>query len=173
VVGPRGIALLAAATRYALVDDHGRQLEIVDRRPEGYMPVIGIESSGVAGEAAPDTALPVIALLDALPADVEQQITAVVFEDEQLFLDLMVGGRANFGDGSNLGPKLQALETMLASVDLSCLATIDLRVPAAPALTRRPSATESGDTESGDTVDAEGLAEAGGGAAATATELTC
>ncbi len=137
-------AVLNSGSRYALVDDHGRQLEIVDSPPEGFMPIIGIEGSGVAGEAAPDTALPVIALLDALPEEVEQQISAVILEDEHLFLELADGGRANFGDGSDLGPKLQSLETMLASVDLACVTTIDLRVPASPTLTRSRSATESG-----------------------------
>ena len=161
-------AVLDAGARYALVDDHGRQLEIVDSRPEGFMPVIGIESSGVAGDAAPDTALPVIALLDAIPTEVEQQITAVVFEEEQLFLELTVGGRANFGDGSHLGSKLQALETMLAAVDLTCLSVIDLRVPEAPALIRRPPTTESGQSVAGESGD--GVAS---GAETESTQLTC
>ncbi len=169
VVTERGpSAVLDAGARYALVDDHGRQLEIVDSRPEGFMPVIGIETSGVAGEAAPDIALPVIALLDAIPAEVEQQITAVVVEEEQLYLELAVDGRANFGDGSDLGPKLQALETMLAAVDLTCLSVIDLRVPGAPALTRRPSATESGESVAGESADG-----AASGTETETTQLTC
>ncbi|MGI9595984.1 MAG: cell division protein FtsQ/DivIB [Acidimicrobiales bacterium] len=138
-------AVLSAGDRFALVDDHGRQLEIVDRRPDGYMPVRGIEGSGVAGEPAPTEALPVIALLQALPPEVEQQIGSVLLEDGELFLELSGGGRANFGDGSDLGPKLQSLETMLARVDLTCLNTIDVRVPAAPVLTRTGrSAAQSG-----------------------------
>ncbi len=128
--------VLDAGDGFALVDDHGRQLEIVEARPEGYMPVVGIEGSGIAGEPAPQAAIPVIALLEALPAEVERQITAVVVDGGDLYLRLEVGGRANFGDGTDLGPKLQALETMLDRVDLTCIDTIDVRVPSAPVVTR-------------------------------------
>lgn len=137
-------AVLDAGGRYALVDDHGRQLEIVSTRPDGFIPVVGIEGSGVAGEPVPEAALPVIALLDALPADVESQITTVELVESQLMLNLAIGGRANLGDGSDLGPKIQALETMVAKVDLQCLNTIDLRVPAAPTITRFSNPTETG-----------------------------
>ncbi len=137
--------MLRAAGGYALVDDHGRQLEIVDRRPDGYMPVTGIEGSGVAGEPAPPEAMPVIALLEALPPEVETQIESVAVDDGQMFLELAAGGRANFGDGTQLGQKLQSLETMLARVDLTCLATIDVRVPAAPVLTRTAELTPQGE----------------------------
>ena len=44
---------------------------------------------------------------------------------------------AVLGDASLLPEKLVALATVLASVDLADVATIDLRVPRAPALTRR------------------------------------
>lgn len=136
--------VLNAQGRYALVDDHGRQLEIVGSRPAGYMPVIGIEGSGVAGDSVPAEALPVIALLDALPPEVEDQVSQVVVEDNELFLELAIGGRANFGDGSDLGPKLQSFETMLARVDLRCVHMIDVRVPASPTLTRNDQAPSDG-----------------------------
>lgn len=136
-------AAIPAGNRIALVDEHGRQLEIVDRRPDGYLPIRGIEGSGVAGEPAPTEALPVIALLDALPAEVASQVSGVTVEERHLYLDLSAGGRIDFGDGSELGLKLQSAETMLARVDLSCLDTIDVRVPAAPVLTRRGQAVDS------------------------------
>lgn len=148
-------AALRAGDGYALVDDHGRQLELVDERPQGFMPVSGIEGSGVAGEPAPPEAMPVIALLDALPPEVERQIDAVAFENGELFLELAAGGRANFGDGSDLGPKLQSLETMLAGVDLTCLNTIDVRVPAAPVLTRTDQSTGPTDSVAGQTTEGE------------------
>ncbi len=129
-------AVIPAAGGFALVDDHGRQLEIVDRRPEGYLPIRGIEGSGVAGEPAPDTVLPVVALVEALPDDLTARIQAVVVRGGEIHLELRGGGRANLGEGRDLGPKLQAFETVLARVDLSCLDTIDVRVPAAPVVTR-------------------------------------
>ncbi len=154
--------VVPAGDRFALVDVHGRQLEVVDRRPEGFMPIRGIEGSGVAGEPAPAEAVPLIALLDALPEDIESQIVGVEVSDGQLQLDLAVGGTANFGDGSDLGLKLQALETMLATVDLTCVNTIDLRVPSAPALTRKSglagtAATTEGATDGGAAEESGGL----------------
>lgn len=132
-------AAIPAGSRFALVDEHGRQLEIVNRRPDGYLPIQGIEGSGVAGEPAPAELLPVIALLGALPDEIEVEVAAVAVEDQHLYLELVNGGRADFGDGSDLGAKLQSFETMLARVDLVCLDTIDVRVPAAPVVTRRGS----------------------------------
>ena len=148
-------AALPAGRRFALVDEHGRQLEIVDRRPDGYLPIRGIESSGVAGEAAPTEALPVIALLDALPADVASQVAGVTVEERHLYLDLVVGGRVDFGDGSELAEKLQSVETILARVDLSCLDTIDVRVPAAPVVTRRGNLAEAGESSGDGTTQSE------------------
>lgn len=129
-------AALPAGNRFALVDEHGRQLEIVTVRPDGYVPILGIESSGVAGEPAPTDALPVIALLGALPPEMARQVASVTVADRHLYLDLSIGGRVDFGDGSDLAQKLQTAETMLARVDLRCLDTIDVRVPSAPVVTR-------------------------------------
>ena len=161
VVTERGpSAVINAGPSFALIDEHGRQLEIVDRRPEGFVPVLGIEGSGVAGEAAPDASLPIVALLEAMPVEVEDQIDAVALENGNLFLDLSVGGRANFGGGTDLGPKLQALETMLATVDMTCVQSVDLRVPSAPALTRNSSAVQA--TAEGNISTTESDGQAGG-----------
>ncbi len=148
--------VLDAGSGFALVDDHGRQLEIVNARPDGYMPVRGIEGSGVAGDMVPPEALPVIALLDALPPEVEDQVSGVRMADGQVYLELVVGGRANFGDGSDLGPKLQSFETMLAKVDLRCVDTIDVRVPSAPVLTRTSALGEGEDPQTGSATEGTG-----------------
>lgn len=145
-------AAVPAGGRFALVDEHGRQLEMVDSRPDGYLPIVGIEGSGVAGEPAPAEVLPVIALLGALPPEVEAQVSGVAVDEQHLYLELVAGGRADFGDGSQLGEKLQSFETVLSRVDLVCLDTIDVRVPAAPVVTRRGSgsAGEAPGGESGE-----------------------
>jgi cell division protein FtsQ len=129
-------AVIPAGAGYALVDDHGRQLEIVDQRPDGYLPVSGIEASGVAGEPAPEQTLPVIALLEALPPETERQVSGVAIDGDNLSLTLVDGGSVDFGDGTDLAAKLQAFETVLARVDLTCLSTIDVGVPSAPVVTR-------------------------------------
>jgi cell division protein FtsQ len=132
---PPSVAIPAGG-RFALVDDHGRQLELVDRRPADYLPIRGIEGSGVAGEAAPDAILPVIAVIDALPPATRERVASVAVVGDDIHLELVGGGLANLGDGTELGRKLQAFETVLARVDLTCLDTIDVRAPDAPAVTR-------------------------------------
>lgn len=129
-------AVIPAGSRFALVDDHGRQLEIVDQRPDGYLPLRGVEGSGVAGEPAPDAVLPMVALAQALPPAIDERVAAIALVGDDIHLELVDGGRANLGGGDELGAKLQAVETVIARVDLACLDTIDVRVPAAPVITR-------------------------------------
>lgn len=130
------LAAIPAGGGVALVDAEGRQLQIVDRRPEGFVPIRGIEASGVAGEAAPVEILPVVAVIGALPAETLERVASVVVVDGDIHLELVGGGVADLGDGTDLGRKLQAFETTLARVDLTCLDTVDLRVPGASAVTR-------------------------------------
>ncbi len=129
-------AVIPAGSGFALVDDHGRQLEIVDSRPDGYLPLRGIEGSGVAGEPAPDAVLPMVALAQGLPPELAERVAAIALVGDDIHVELTDGGRANLGAGDELGAKLQAVETVLARVDLTCLDTIDVRVPASPVITR-------------------------------------
>ncbi|MEM7273473.1 MAG: FtsQ-type POTRA domain-containing protein [Actinomycetota bacterium] len=140
------IAALPAGGGFALVDEHGRQLEIVDRRPDGFLPIVGVDASGTAGEPIPEGALPVLTVLGVLPPELQEQFLAIEVADGHLYLELVVGGRVDLGDGVDLGPKIQAMETLLARVDLRCLDTIDVRVPEAPVVTRT---TPPPDAESG------------------------
>lgn len=160
---PPAVAI-AAGPRFALVDHHGRQLELVDRRPTGQLPIHGIEGSGVAGEPAPSEILPVIALVEALPAETLDRVAAVAVDGESIELELVGGGLVLLGRGVDLGAKIQAFETLLARVDLTCLDTIDVRVPEAPVVRRTtpldplgPSAgsdpSETGDEAAGEEPD--------------------
>ena len=67
-------------------------------------------------------------------------MSGVGLDGTDLVLDLAAGGRVRLGDPGDLDDKLVSLETMLARVDLRCLAELDLGVPSAPALSRRPPA---------------------------------
>jgi len=49
---------------------------------------------------------------------------------------LAEGGEVHFGDGKLLDAKVQALQTVLEQVDLTCLAVLDLSLPGSPVLTR-------------------------------------
>jgi cell division protein FtsQ len=132
----QGIVALATGHRFAIVDRTGRQLEVVADRPSEFVPVDGVEASGVPGQPVGAEALAVIALAEALTPEVRQSTAQIVIVDGQLTLDLAAGGRVLFGDDRDLADKLVALETMLARVDLSCLHTIDVRVASAPTVSR-------------------------------------
>ncbi len=121
----------------SLIDQAGRQLEVVAEQPPEMLPISGVTASGRPGEPAPPTARAAVNVLDRLTPDLAAQIEQVVIRpDGVLELDLVGEGRAVLGDDSSLDDKLIGLETMLVRADLRCLASIDLRVPSAPALTR-------------------------------------
>ncbi len=127
--------------RYVLIDQLGQQLELVDEPPADFLPVTGIEATGRPGESAPEATGLILGLVQSLPPSLVDQVSAMTVSDGDLYLELTNGGRANVGDSSLLGEKIQALQTVLARVDLDCVSVIDLRVPSAAAVRR----AESGD----------------------------
>ncbi len=155
---------LPAGSRFALVDGSGQQLEIVPSRPDGFLAVAGVEASGVPGQPVPSEGLMAAALIGQLSPQLAPLTTAVVIDDGQLQIELSSGGRANFGDERQLADKMVALETILARVDTSCLAVIDMRVPSAPTVRRTPTATGTNleGKSGGETDNEEPLAGASG-----------
>lgn len=139
------VAIVAVPTglRAAMVDRTGRQLEVVPDRPAGFIPVVGVEASGVPGQPVGDEAMPVVSLVEVLTPAVADLTAAVLSVDGQLMIELTIGGRVNFGDDRDLHEKLVALETLLARVELDCLDVVDVRVPAAPTITRTAPTAES------------------------------
>ncbi|MGF1597394.1 MAG: cell division protein FtsQ/DivIB [Acidimicrobiales bacterium] len=137
-----GVVALPAGSRYAVVDRTGQQLEVVSDQPEGFVPVVGVEASGVPGQQIDDDILHLVHLVEAMTPGVAAVTDRLTIEDGRLIVELSVGGRADLGDDRDLAAKLAALETVLARVDLACLDTIDVRVPEAPTVRRTVSGTE-------------------------------
>ena len=133
-------AATGGAAGYVLIDRLGHQLELVDRRPEEFLPVVGIEATGRPGTSAPSETGLVLSLVESLPPALAEQVTAMTLQDGDVHLELVSGAVANVGDSSLLGEKIQALETVLARVDLDCVSLIDVRVPSAAAIRRSESA---------------------------------
>ncbi|MFV0256852.1 MAG: cell division protein FtsQ/DivIB [Acidimicrobiales bacterium] len=133
------MALPTGQGRYVLVDGSGRQLELVGAPMDGQIPVTGIEVSGVPGDTVTDRARMVVAVNQQLTPAVAEQVTGIGFDDETMVLDLAIGGKARLGDDRELPEKLVSLETVLARVDLACVAVIDVEVPSAPTVRRAPS----------------------------------
>lgn len=104
------------------------------------------------GDRFESTAL--VAVAAALPPSVVPLVSGVGFGDGEgtVELRLVAGGVVRIGTVDQLGAKLQAVETVLAQADTSCLAVLDVRVPSPATVTRRPSCGAQSD----DTVDTDG-----------------
>lgn len=130
------VAAIPTVGGYSLVDGAARQLGVVATSPPEFLPVTGLTADGVLGQPAPPETHSVLRLFSQLTPEIGSQITSVEWLDGSLSVTLGIGGRALLGDDTALDKKLLSLETVLARVDLRCLAEIDVRVPSAPAVTR-------------------------------------
>ena len=137
-----GPVLPPADGGWVLVDDSGRQLERVEARPVGSIPVAGIGLDGRLGQPVDADAQRVLRVLGGLSVAAAEATSQVILDQGTIFLTLSDGGRVRLGDHTGLETKMVALETMLDRVDLRCLHEIDLRVASAPSLTRRNAGTD-------------------------------
>jgi cell division protein FtsQ len=126
-------AVRVTDTRWAEVDDTGRVLAVRDAAPDGMPAVRGVEGRVAEGEPLPSVAADALLVLDAATAALPGGVAEV---DTALDVTLGFGTTVRFGTTDDLEEKVAALETVLARVDLSCLAIVDLRAPGSPALTR-------------------------------------
>jgi len=134
------VAVLPTDRGFVLIDDTGFQLENVTDHPDGFVPVQGLVATGQPGEYAPQRATLVLNVLRGMTPAIRSEVDRLSVEADELVIELTHGGRALLGDSSQLGKKIQSLETVLARVDLKCVSVIDLRVPSAAAVRRSESA---------------------------------
>lgn len=120
-------------TQWAEVDESGRVLALEDAAPEGMPAVKGVEGRIAEGEPLPSVAADALTVLEAATEAVPG---AVVEVDVDLDVTLAYGTVVRFGSVDDLDDKIAALTTVLDRVELDCLATLDLRAPGSPALTR-------------------------------------
>ena len=142
-VTERSVAAVVQVTeeQAALIDGRGRVLSIEPgtppAEPEGGdgapLVLTGIESRMTEGERlsgdARDALTLATTLRDRLPG-----VVASVSTD--LDATLVAGGSIRFGSTDQLEAKVTAVKTVLSDVDMTCLETLDVRVPGSPALTR-------------------------------------
>jgi cell division protein FtsQ len=141
VVERTPVAAVAVAGGAALVGADGIVVAVTDPASPtdlaGTVPVVGPadlapgdrfdapELLGVAA-AIPEVLRPLVAAVG--PGD----------GDGAVELALAAGGVIRLGAADQLATKLVAAATVLTQVDTACLATVDVRVPSAPAVTRVP-----------------------------------
>ncbi|MGK2930797.1 MAG: cell division protein FtsQ/DivIB [Acidimicrobiales bacterium] len=143
-------ALVTAGGSSALVDRSGRVLEAGD--PTGFPAHVPTDPPFVdvvvpdgvasdvprAGGVVPAELLAAISVAERLRENPSGAVVAVRLEPALSF-DLAGGGTVDLGDADDLDVKIEAFRTVHARVDLTCVATVDLRVPTHPILTRNPS----------------------------------
>lgn len=121
-----------------LVDADGVAIEeVTDGSVDLFTIAVGVD--GALGDVQTQ-ALPLVELVQLIPADLEPWIETVGLRpgDEGLEIDLVGSAVADLGDARSLPEKLEALRALLASVDLACVAEFDLRVADIPLAKRDP-----------------------------------
>ena len=140
VVERRPAAVLPAGDGvWALADGTGRVLAVGPEKPAG-LPVLGaVPVPGGPGSTVPDAARPSLAVAAALPEQLRASIADVAaVPGGEVELQLAPpGGVVRLGTPVDLHEKFAVVTTILAKADLAGVAVIDVRVPRAPALTRR------------------------------------
>jgi cell division protein FtsQ len=133
------VAAAPAAGGVALVDLQGRVLELMPAAPADQPLLLGLPPAGRPGSRLGGRAADLLAVARALPPLVVPRVAGVAAgAGDQVELRLRPTGVVRLGSPDQLGEKLLAIQTVLAQVDLSRLAVLDVRVPASPALTRTP-----------------------------------
>jgi cell division protein FtsQ len=135
------VAAVAVAGGTALVGADGIVVAVAD--PASLAGLTGVVPvAGPADLAAGDRydAAGLLAVAAAVP-DVLRPLIAGIGPGEgegAVELALVDGGVIRLGAADQLATKLVAAATVLTQVDTACLATVDVRVPSAPAVTREP-----------------------------------
>lgn len=134
------VPMQADTGQLMLVDVTGRQLEAISldaALPNGVLPVQGLKVNGIAGQPSGVEALTAAAVMHALSDEVRLMASALEVSDGLVSLVVADGAKIKFGDQRLLEEKMVAVETLFARVDMRCLHEIDVRVPAAPTVTRK------------------------------------
>lgn len=133
----------ATPHRWALVDGSGRVVDVVDGLAPPLIRLVGVPAPGPAGSQLDAAAAGPLMILAALPPDLAARVSTVQLVSgtsagslPEIDLALTAGGIVRLGPPDSLADKMVAIRTVLARVDLHAVATIDVRVPSAPVLTR-------------------------------------
>lgn len=133
------VAPVGAGERWALLDATGRVLALEPTRRPGFPALSRGPEPGRPGTTIDGRALVALRVAAALPADLGVEVGDVVMADDGgVDLALLPSGVVRFGDAADLPAQLEALVTVLGAVERESVAVIDVRVPSAPTITRRP-----------------------------------
>jgi cell division protein FtsQ len=132
-------AVVRAGPEWAVVDPTGRVLEVGATRPAGLPALNGAPAPGAPGTSLPDTAAGSLRVASSLPPALRARVGEIVTTPGgEVVLRLgPPGGEIRLGPPESLESKLTSALTVLEKADVARLAVLEVRVPAAPVLTRR------------------------------------
>lgn len=133
-------AIVSDGTTPVLVDRSGYVIAAAAAAPPEAMagpPLVEVVTGSAAevGRRVTGSLIGAVALAERLREDPPGAVRAVLVDP--LRLELRAGGEVHLGDDTDLDDKITAFRTVHARVDQACIATIDVRVPTHPVLTRR------------------------------------
>ncbi len=129
VVAPDGTLFYVGPERHLLGPAPSRPVNLVELR--------GVSTGVVPGEGVGPDAEQAIEVALALPGDLVVRLPVVSQDGNgEVVLERSGGGEVRLGLAGRIDEKLAAVRTVLDSVDLACLGTLDVRVPTAPVISR-------------------------------------
>ena len=129
-------AVSAPPAGFALVDGDGRVLETSATPPPGFVLLANVAAPGPPGSTIDSSAADALTVARLLPPSLRAKVAGVAVGGDGVTLQLGGGGVVKFGAATDVAAKLQAADTVLSEADLTDLCAVDVRVPAAPSLTR-------------------------------------
>lgn len=134
--------LAAAVTRaegdsWAVLDRSARVLGVVATPPPDLARIEGLPQAGAPGTRVGAGAADALGVVTALPPALAPRVAAVAVGGDGLTLRLVPHGEVRLGGMEAVEDKLRSALTVLGVVDGRTVATLDVRIPAAPVLTRR------------------------------------
>jgi cell division protein FtsQ len=122
---------------WAVLDVSGRVLERAAERPAGLTALEGVPPAGRPGSRLGPSAAAALVVARSLGPHLGPRVAVVAAAPEGVELRLQPDAVVRLGAPEALDEKLRSVRTVLARVDPRTLATLDVRDPATPVLTRR------------------------------------
>lgn len=134
VVEREPVAVAGEGADAVVVDSEGRILGSALGRSN--LPSVGSEALGEPGSFLSEDRREVVAVVTDLPPELTAEVAAADLVGESPVLELTDGIVVHLGDGTRLRSKSDAALALLEQADRATIASIDVSVPSAAALTR-------------------------------------
>jgi len=134
----RPVASLVTADDVVLVSSTGRVLEQLTE-PDPSLPQMSVEGPAPVGSELSDRLGPSLAVFVRMSEDLVPELsTASLTADGTMTFELPDGAVVEFGPPEDVASKLVALQSVLSQVVRDCMATLDVREPSRPSVSRGP-----------------------------------